>query len=171
MGLLESVIGNLLGGGSNQQQQNSPLGGMLGQILGGAGGAGGANSPLAGVLGGLLGGQQASNQGGIAGNIAGALAGMGGIGGLLQQFQQAGLGHIADSWVGNGANLPVSPGQLGQVFGQARTDTMAQHAGMSSGDLLSQLSHLLPHAVDQMTPNGVAPAPGASPFDGAGQNL
>ncbi len=167
MGLLDSVIGNLLGGGG-QQQQNSPLGGMLGQMMGGAGGA---NSPLAGVLGGLLGGQQMSNQGGMAGNIAGALAGMGGIGGLLQQFQQAGLGHIADSWVGSGPNMPVSPGQLGQVLGQDQVNTIAQHAGMNSGDLLSQLSHLLPHAVDQMTPDGRVPAPGASPFDGAGQNL
>lgn len=171
MGLLDSVIGNLLGGGNQQQGQNSPLGGMLGQILGGAGGAGGANSPLAGVLGGLLGGKQVSGQGGVAGNIAGALAGMGGIGGLLAQFQQAGLGHVADSWVGSGANLPVSPGQLNQVLGQDQVNTMAQHAGMNSGDLLSQLSHLLPHAVDQMTPNGTVPAPGASPFDGAGQNL
>jgi len=103
--------------------------------------------------------------------IAGALAGMGGIGGLLAQFQQAGLGHIAESWVGGGPNQPVSPDQLNQVLGSSRVHDIAQQAGMNPGDLLSQLSHLLPHAVDQLTPNGVVPAPGHSPFDEAGQNL
>ncbi len=168
MGLLDSVIGNLFGGSNTNQQGQSPLGGMLGQILGGAGGA---NSPLAGVLGGLLGGQQAQAQGGLAGQVAGALAGVGGIGGLIAAFQQAGLGHIAQSWVGSGPNQPVSPDQLNQVLGQDRVNTIAQHAGMDPGDLLSQLSHLLPHAVDQMTPNGQIPPAGASPFDQAGQNL
>ncbi len=172
MGLLDSVIGGLLGGNNTNNQQGqqgqSPLSGILGQLLGGAGGV---NSPLAGVLGGLLGGQQAQAQGGIAGNIAGALAGMGGIGGLLAQFQQAGLGHIAESWVGGGPNQPVSPDQLNQVLGSSRVHDIAQQAGMNPGDLLSQLSHLLPHAVDQLTPNGVVPAPGHSPFDEAGQNL
>ena len=168
MGLLDSVIGSLLGGGQSQNQQGSPMGGMLGQILANSGGAGG---PLAGVLGGLLGGQQAQSQGGLAGGIAGALAGMGGIGGLLQQFQNAGLGNIAQSWVGTGPNQPVSPDQLQQVLGHSTVNDMAQQAGMDPHDLLSQLSHVLPHAVDRMTPNGVAPPPGASPFDQAGQNL
>ncbi len=31
---------------------------------------------------------------------------------------------------------------------------MANQAGMPKGDFLSQLSQHLPHAVDQMTPNG-----------------
>ena len=55
----------------------------------------------------------------------------------------------------------------------------SQQSGMQPQDLLSQLSQLLPHAVDRMTPNGEIPqlaGPGAasgsgSPFDDAGTEL
>ncbi len=152
MGLLDSVLSSVLGGNA----ASSPLQGVLGSLLGGSG--------TGGVLGSLMGGRQqpASQEGG--------LAGMGGLGGLLAQFQQAGLGHIADSWVGNGPNQSVTPDQLSQVFGQQRVDDMAQQANMPAHDMLSQLSQFLPHAVDKMTPNG-APAAGSSPFDQAGTGL
>ena len=155
MGLLDSVLGSVLGGNA----ASSPLGGVLGSLLGGSG--------TGGMLGSLMGGQQQPAQ---QGGIGGALGGLGGLGGLLAQFQQAGLGHVAESWMGNGPNQPVSPDQLQQVFGHDRVNEMAQQANMAPHDMLSQLSQLLPHAVDKMTPNG-APAAGASPFDQAGQGL
>ncbi len=89
------------------------------------------------------------------GNIGG-----GGLGGLLSQFQNAGLGNIAQSWIGNGANHPVSPDQLQNVFGQQQVQTMANQAGMQPGDFLSQLSQHLPNAVNGMTPNGQLPDEG-----------
>ncbi len=168
MGLLDSVIGNLMGGGAQPQQQNSALQSVLGSLLGGGGGQ---QSGMGAILGSLLGGgqQQMPSQpglgGGMGGGLGGALAGMGGLGGLLSQFQQAGLGHIAESWVGNGPNQPVSTDQLQQVLGHQRVQDMATQANMQPGDMLSQLSHILPTAVDKMTP------PGSSVFDGAGQNL
>ena len=134
MGLLDSVVGNLLGGNT-----------------------GGSSSPLGGVLSGLLGGGGQS-----AGQTSGGMGGMaGGLGGLLSQFQQAGLGHIAQSWVGNGANQSVSPDQLQSVFGQQQTQAMADQAGMSHGDFPSQLSQHLPRAVDGMTPDGQLPDDGS----------
>ena len=131
--------------------------GLLDQVLGGmAGGAGaGAGSPLGSVLAGLLGGQQ----GGAMGYAQQPATG-GGIGGLLSSFEQAGLGHIAQSWIGNGPNQPVSPQQLQSVFGQDRVQSMAGQAGMAPNDLLSQLSQHLPRAVDGMTPNGRLPDEG-----------
>ena len=130
MGILESVIGSLLGGN-----------------------AGGASSPMGGILSSMLGG--GGQQGGTAN------AGMGGgLGGLLQQFQNAGLGHVAQSWVGNGQNQSVSPDQLQNVFGQDRVNDMAGQAGMQPGDFLSQLSQHLPAAVNGMTPNGRLPDEG-----------
>ncbi len=114
---------------------------VLGNLLGGS--QGGASSPMGSVLSSVLGGGQGGG-GGMAG----------GIGGLLSQFQQAGLGNIAQSWIGNGANQSVSPQQLQNVFGESQVQDMANQAGMQKGDFLSQLSQHLPHAVDQMTPNG-----------------
>ena len=122
---------------------DSVLGGLLG------GNTGGASSPMGSILSSMLGGGQ---QGGL-GN-----AGMGGgLGGLLSQFENAGLGHVAQSWVGNGPNQPVSPQQLQNVFGEQQVNTMANQAGMQPGDFLSQLSQHLPNAVNGMTPNGQVP--------------
>ena len=83
-----------------------------------------------------------------------------GLGGLLSRFEEAGLGHIAQSWVGNGPNQPVSPQQLHTVFGDDQVQTMARQAGMAPHDFLSQLSQHLPRVVDGMTPNGQMPDEG-----------
>ena len=134
MGILESVIGSLLGGN-----------------------AGGVSSPMGSILSGILGGGQ---QGGTANpGMGGGMAG--GLGGLISQFQNAGLGHVAQSWVGNGPNQSVSPDQLQNVFGQDRVNDMAGQAGMQPGDFLSQLSQHLPAAVNGMTPNGRLPDEGS----------
>ena len=84
----------------------------------------------------------------------------GGLGGLVSSFEQAGLGHLAQSWVGNGPNQPVSPQQLQNVFGDQQVQGMASQAGMAPGDFLSQLSQHLPAAVHGMTPNGQLPDEG-----------
>ncbi len=141
MGLLESVIGNLMGGAAGG---SSPMGNILSSMLGGGGQGGFGNAGMGGGLGGALGG-----------------GGMGGLGGLVSQFENAGLGHVVQSWVGNGANTPVSPQQLQNVFGEQQVQTMANQAGMQPGDFLSQLSQHLPNAVNGMTPNGQIPNEGS----------
>ena len=144
MGLLDQVIGGLMGGG----------------------GGGSATGGMGGVLSSLLGGGQQQGIGqqqGMAGQQQGGMGmgGMaGGLGGLLASFQQAGLGHIAQSWVGNGPNQPVSPEQLHSVLGQDQVQNMASQANMPQQDFLSQLSQHLPNAVNGMTPNGRLPDEG-----------
>ena len=141
--------------------------GLLDQVVGGLMGSGGSASPLQGVIMNMLSGAAGSAQtssGGYPGQTAGGNTGGGlaaGLGGLVSAFQQAGLGQVVQSWIGSGQNQSVSPGQLQNVFGQQRVDTMASQAGMSSGDFLSQLSHHLPHVVDRLTPNGQLPDEGA----------
>lgn len=84
----------------------------------------------------------------------------GGLGGLVEQFTRGGLGDVVSSWVGTGQNLPVSPEQLGQVFGPELLGRLTQQAGLPAEDLLGQLSQVLPQAVDQMTPQGRVPDDG-----------
>lgn len=72
----------------------------------------------------------------------------------IHRNAQAGLGHIAQSWVGNGPNQSVSPQQLQTVLGDNQVQSMASQAGMGSQDFLSQLSQHLPNVVHGMTPNG-----------------
>ena len=80
----------------------------------------------------------------------------GGIGGLVQQFKDKGLGDIASSWVGKGENLPISGEQLQGVLGSDVVSGMAAKFGVSQ----DQIAQFLPQVVDQLTPNGEVDAGG-----------
>ena len=119
----------------------------------------------------LLGGGQGNQAGGASLiSIAGALIEKaGGVQGLVGMLQQHGLGEAAQSWVGTGANQAVSGEQLGQALQNGGLGSVVQEAagklGVDPGQLLGQLSQVLPHAVDHLTPNGEAPAPGQGGLD------
>ena len=81
----------------------------------------------------------------------------GGLPGLLQSFQDKGMGGIVDSWVSTGQNMPISPDQLSQGLGSDKLGSLAQSLGMDQGDLSSKLSELLPNVVDKLTPGGQVP--------------
>ncbi len=78
----------------------------------------------------------------------------GGLNGLLQQFKAAGLGEHADSWVGTGANKPVSGDQVGGVLGSNNIAAMAQKLGINPQTASTALAALLPVIVDHLTPRG-----------------
>jgi uncharacterized protein YidB (DUF937 family) len=82
------------------------------------------------------------------------------LGGLIERFGQAGLGHVADSWVSTGPNQPIAPHQLEHVFGGEQVEAMAGQSGMDRDQFLSELSQALPPVVDRMTPNGRIPEEG-----------
>lgn len=84
----------------------------------------------------------------------------GGLSGLAQQFQQAGYGREMNSWISSGQNLPITPDQLMQIFGQGQMQQMAAQSGMGLDSLSGGLSDLLPQLVDRMTPSGQVPAGG-----------
>ena len=109
-------------------------------------GAGDANpNALGGLLGGLLGG-------GAAGT---ALSG--GLGDLLKNFQQAGQGDKADSWVTTGPNKALSAAELEQALGPDKIAWLTEETGMSREELLAGLSRQLPAVVDGLTPEGRLP--------------
>ncbi len=81
----------------------------------------------------------------------------GGLGDLIEQFKKAGLGEKADSWVGTGANKPVSEPEVAQGVGADAIDDLAAQTGLSREDLLKRLSAVLPELVDKMTPAGKLP--------------
>jgi len=84
--------------------------------------------------------------------------GGGGLGGLLQQFQAAGLGQQASSWVGTGDNMPITREQLASVLGHDRLSQLAAQAGVSEEQASDGLASLLPEVVNQLTPQGELPA-------------
>ncbi|SAI23648.1 Uncharacterized protein conserved in bacteria [Bordetella ansorpii] len=78
----------------------------------------------------------------------------GGIAGLIDAFQRGGLGEVVQSWIGNGANLPISAQQLDSVFEPGVIDTIAADTGRARPDVLESLAAMLPGLVDKATPNG-----------------
>jgi uncharacterized protein YidB (DUF937 family) len=116
----------------------------------------------------LLGGQgQQAGTGSLIGLAGQLIEKAGGVQGLVAMLQQNGLGGAVQSWVGTGANQPVSGDQLGQALQGGGLGSLVQQAagsmGMDQGDLLGKLSQMLPHAVDHLTPDGQVPG------DGGGQ--
>jgi uncharacterized protein YidB (DUF937 family) len=87
-------------------------------------------------------------------------SGTGGLAGLARQFQEKGLGSIVSSWIGTGQNLPISAQQIQSVLGSERLQQLAASAGVPVQDIGAKLASVLPHVVDQMTPNGQLPQGG-----------
>jgi uncharacterized protein YidB (DUF937 family) len=76
---------------------------------------------------------------------------------LVQKFQNAGHAETVNSWIGQGQNAPVQPGQLGSILGQQTIGDLARQSGMSEQELLAQLAKVLPNLVNSLTPNGRLP--------------
>jgi uncharacterized protein YidB (DUF937 family) len=111
---------------------------------------------LIGAAGPLLGGEGQRGSP-LLGSLLGMLGQSGGLAGLVQAFEQAGLGHVARSWVGTGQNAPVSPQQVQQALGP-QVQQLAQQHGMAPEAVSSTLAQLLPGVVDHLTPGGQLPS-------------
>lgn len=150
MGLLDDVLGSAVPAGNLAKPlmiaatallaAHATGGGGLGNLLGGGATASPTtpNPPAPG---------SAQPQGGL----------LGGLGGLLQSFQQSGHGDIINSWIGSGPNQPIAPDQLHRALGPQAVDNLSRLTGVAAPDLLSELSRVLPSVIDRLTPQGRMP--------------
>jgi uncharacterized protein YidB (DUF937 family) len=90
------------------------------------------------------------------GSQAGAAGGTaaGGLSDIVDSFRKGGLAEKANSWVGHGANQPVSEPEVAAGLGDDVLAGLAAQTGLSREELLKRLSAVLPEMVDKMTPNG-----------------
>lgn len=102
------------------------------------------------ALGGILGGS--SNQ---ANMLSSLMNQAGGLGGLMQQFQQAGFGELFASWVGKGDNEPIQAAQLEAALGGDAIKDLAAKVGLDPKMVLPLMAQFLPQIIDRLTPNGV----------------
>jgi uncharacterized protein YidB (DUF937 family) len=130
MGLLDSLVGAAANAAFGGQQ-NTP------QAQGGPGGL--DPQMLMGLIGLLM-----NNAGGLSG--------------ILGKLQQGGLGDAAASWVGTGANQPVSPDALGSALGPDLMGMIASQLGGNPQQAAGTMADLLPGLIDQLTPQGQVPA-------------
>jgi len=117
---------------------------VLREVGGAAGAAGDAHKSLATELLGMVSGGGMSK----------------GLGGLVDLFNQKGLGDVVSSWVSTGRNLPISPEQIQAVLGSAQVQALAAKAGIDPAKASAVIAQILPQLVDKATPNGQMPAGG-----------
>ncbi len=95
--------------------------------------------------------------GDAVGDAIGGLLGEGqemDIGSLMAGFQEKGLGGIASSWLGDGANEEVSVDQLKDVLGEDEVAAAAAKLGTDEGSLLDSLRDALPQIIDKSSSGG-----------------
>jgi uncharacterized protein YidB (DUF937 family) len=97
----------------------------------------------------------------LATDLLGMVSGSGpsgGLAGLVNAFNQKGLGDVVSSWVSTGRNLPISPEQIQNVLGSSRIQALAAKAGIDPAKASAAIAQILPHLVDMATPDGRIPA-------------
>jgi uncharacterized protein YidB (DUF937 family) len=103
-----------------------------------------------GVLGGIVGA-------GMVSVVSDIMEKHGGLQGVVGEFEKNGLGPTVKSWVGAGANQPISPDEVHRVLGPDLLRQLSEKSGLSVQDLTQRLAHVLPQAVDKLTPDGAIP--------------
>ena len=161
MGLLDGVLGAVLGGGNNNSNnggQQNLLGSLIGGLIQKAGGVGGLLAML--KQSGL--GQQADSWQGTGQNMP--VDG----GDLLKVLGSLVAGGAINQAQGQQGGMAGMGGLLGQVLGGAAPGGAMDGAGGNLGDLLAKtgigqdqlgglLAQMLPQVVDGMTPGGQVP--------------
>jgi uncharacterized protein YidB (DUF937 family) len=99
-----------------------------------------------GVLGGIVGAEMANVVNGLIERHGG-----------VSQLRSNGLGPTVNSWINEGPNAPIAPGDVHKAFGEQTLNELAAKSGMSTQELAQKLAAVLPHAVDALTPEGSVP--------------
>ena len=102
-------------------------------------------------------GTQPSSGSGFTGLLANT--GFGDLSGLVQKLRGGGLEAQVASWLGAGANLPVTAEELRSALGNEQVQKITQQLGLPADRILQLLSQHLPEAVDKASPNGAIEEP------------
>ena len=129
------------------------MSGLFGQILQGLG----------------LGGTDRGNAPAVHGALTDVLGlnSPNGINDLLNRFGANGMGQHVQSWVGSGGNMPITAEQVQGVLSNEQVQGLIQRTGLPVQALMPLVAQLLPHAVDQATPEGRVPDAGAGTGGGS----
>jgi uncharacterized protein YidB (DUF937 family) len=87
---------------------------------------------------------------------------VGGLPGLVTNFNTAGLGDVVASWLGSGPNKSVSGADIQRALGGSVVDQLAAQAKMTPTEASNALSQALPAMIDKITPKGNAEGMDAS---------
>lgn len=100
------------------------------------------------AVGGLLGGGRPADM------LSSLFQESGGLPGLMERFEQAGLKEVFASWVSLEENKPLGAEQMQQALGADAISGLAGRLGLDSGMLTPLMSQFLPQVIDRLTPKG-----------------
>jgi uncharacterized protein YidB (DUF937 family) len=103
-----------------------------------------------------LGGQ--SGQEGGLGALSKLFSSNGGMQGMTSKLSQSGMGQQVESWIGHGQNQPVSGQQVQQALDPNSVQQVAQQTGQTPEQVSDHVAQVLPHMMDQATPEGKMPS-------------
>lgn len=167
---MDQLLKGLTGGGSGQAGQSGGLGDLLGGLMGG----GGLGSALGAGLGAGVGGSMGGGMGSMLGGGLGAMlptllpAVLGMLGGrtapnrsgmhqLVDTMHANGMGDVAQSWVGTGANQPITAEQVEKVLTPEQLAQLGAASGLAPDQVRQGVAAVLPDVVNTLTPDGTLP--------------
>ena len=103
-----------------------------------------------GLLGGIVGA-------GLVSAVSDVLEKHGGVQGVVSEFERSGLGATVRSWVGTGPNQAITADEVHRVLGPDLLRQLSEKSGIPAQELAQKLAHVLPQAVDRLTPDGTIP--------------
>jgi uncharacterized protein YidB (DUF937 family) len=86
--------------------------------------------------------------------VLGAQGGGLDLGNLISGMQKNGLGNLAASWLGTGANAPISPDDVTNVLGSGKMQEFASQLGISTESAKTAIADALPEMIDKASPEG-----------------
>lgn len=89
----------------------------------------------------------------------------GGLPGVAQRFEAAGLQEVFASWVSTGPNQAVTASQVQAALGEENVQRLVGKLGFDSGTLLPLMAQFLPNIIDKLTPGGAIENPHPTPDD------
>lgn len=89
--------------------------------------------------------------------------------GVVNKLQESGLTEQVQSWLGKGANLPISADQIREALGSDYIKQLGEKLGLPLDAAAKFLADQLPDVVDKASPDGTLNTePGRSPSANSG---
>ena len=104
---------------------------------------------LFGGLGGMLEAAINAHPAGVSGVLDEAFKDVGGLDSVVSKLNDAGLGSKVNSWLGQGANTPITAEEIATALGNPQLQQVESKLGVSMDQLAGVLAHHLPAAVNQ----------------------
>ena len=97
------------------------------------------------------------DSGAVSKALGGLLGGAGGdlnVADLVEKFSGGGLASLAQSWLGDGSNSPLSVDSLTSVLGNDQLGAFANQLGVGQAEASEGLAAMIPQLIDKSSSGG-----------------